>query len=228
MRAKTEQPHLTGDNYKLCARQMPRPSASRKTAFLPASCMRIRGIFPPLAYEKSPSEKDGTRPKELWSFLGRTPRMMEMIVHLPVKTFAVKVIGINKSGNTLAHCFWKLQTLDQGEQNDDAVTAALRSGLHVSLPGSATRLPPALLRSCFWLESLFCILRLILEENKLGELEIGSSLSSPRCLFPGSCLLTRRVQPRGLSLDLFWPTSVTDQRLAKHEIGKIRGGHDLS
>ena len=160
MRAKTEQPRLPGDNYKLWARQMPGPSASRKTAFLPARCMRICGIFPPLAYEKV-QEKDGTRPKELSSFPGRTPRMMEIDSSLICKTSTVKVIGINKSGNILAHHFWKLQMHDQGEQNYDAVTAALHSSLRVFLLSSVTRLPPALPSSFFWLESLGCILRLM-------------------------------------------------------------------
>lgn len=159
MRAKTEQPHLTGDDYKLCARQMPRPSASRKTAFLPASCMRICGIFPPLAYEKSPRKRRHRAKGTMKS--PRQNSKNDGDSSLICKTFTVKVIGINKSGNTWAHHFWKLQMHDQGEQNYDAVTAALRSDSHVFLAGSATRFPPALPRSSFRLESLCCILHLI-------------------------------------------------------------------
>lgn len=102
------------------------------------------------------------------------------------KTSAVKVIGINKSVNILAHHFWKLQMHDQGEKNDDAVTAARHASLHVSLPGSVAPLPPALPRSSFRLKSLCCILCLTLEKKKLGELETRSSLSPQRCFFPGS------------------------------------------
>lgn len=225
MRAKIEQPHLTGDNYKLWARQMPRPSASRKTAFLPASCMRICGIFPPVTYEKSP-RKRWHKAKGTIKF-PRQNSKNDGDGSLICKTSTVKVIGINKSGNILAHHFWKLRVHDRGEQSDDAVTAALRSSSHVFLPGSTTRLPPALPRSSFCLGALWCVLHLMLEENKLGELETRSSLFSQCCLFPGS-LLTRQVQPRGLSLDLFRPTFLTDRLLARHEIRKIREGHDWS
>lgn len=183
MRAKTEQPHLSGDSYKLCSRQMPRPSASRKPAFLAASCMRICGIFPPLAYEKGP-RKRWHKAKGTIKFPWQNSKNEEDS-SLICKTLTVKVIGINKSGNILAHHFWKLQMHDQGQGNYNAVRATWHSGLHVFLPGSATRWPPALPSCSLWLESCCCTLRLTLEERKFGKSRC-SSLFSHCCLFPSS------------------------------------------
>lgn len=183
MRAKTEQPHLSRDSYKLRSRQMPRPSASRRTAFLAARCMRIWRIFPPLAYEKGP-RKRWHKAKGTIKF-PRQNSKNEEDSSLIGKTLTVKVIGINKSGNILAHHFWKLQVHDQVEQNYNAVTATWHSGLHVFLPGSATRCPPALPSGSLRLESLRCALCLTLEESKFGNSRC-SSLFSHRCLFPSS------------------------------------------
>lgn len=55
MRAKTEQSHLTGDNYKPWARQMPRPSASRNTSKLQED--GICGIFPLSHMKRSPRRR---------------------------------------------------------------------------------------------------------------------------------------------------------------------------
>lgn len=45
--------------------------------------------------------------------------------------------------------------------------------------------------------------------------------------FPWICQLTGQAQCRGVSLDLLWPTSVIDQFLVKHEIGKRRMWFEL-
>lgn len=100
------------------------------------------------------------------------------------KTVTVKVIGINKSGNILAHHFWKLQMHDQGQGNYNAVTATWHLGLCIVLPSSATRWPPALPSGSMRLES-HCTLCLMLEETKFGKSRC-SSLFSHRCLFPSS------------------------------------------
>lgn len=123
---------------------------------------RSVGYFP-LWHTKEAQGKDGTSPKELSGFPGRTPRMME-IVHL-----SVKVTGINKSGNVLVRHFWKLWMHDQGEQNYDTVTAALHPCMRVFLPGSTTCLPPALSRSSFWLESFCGMLCSMLEKSELSK-----------------------------------------------------------
>lgn len=183
MRAKTEQPHLTGDNYKLWARQMPRPSASRQPASLPARCTRLCGLFPPLAYERSP-RKSWQKVKETINF-PRQNSKNDGDSWLTCKTSAIKAISINKSSNILACHFWKLQAHDQGEQSNNAVMAALQSSLPVFVPGSATHSPPALPRCPFSL-SHYAASPPNVQGKLTGDLEMHSSLLSQGCLFPGS------------------------------------------
>lgn len=173
MRAETEQPHPTDGNYKLSEQDRCQDHLlQKKAAFLPASSMEICGIFPP-RHTKEAQGKDGTSPKELSGFPGRTPRTME-IVHL-----SVKVTGINKSGNVLVHHFWKLWMHDQGEQNYDTVTAALHPCMRVFLPGSTSPLKKLLLA---WI----ILWHALLNVREEWTLKARSSLSSQRCLFPGS------------------------------------------
>lgn len=183
MRAKTEQPHLTGDNYKLWARQMPRPSASRQPASLPARCTRICGLFPPLAYERSP-RKSWQKVKGTINF-PRQNSKNDGDRWLTRKTSAIKAISINKSSKILACHFWKLQAHDQGEQNNDAVMTALQSSLPVFLPGSATHSPPALPRCPFSLNHSAAFPTNV--QGKLTvDLKTHSSLFSQWCISPGS------------------------------------------
>lgn len=184
MRAKTEQPRLTGDNYKLCARQMPRPSASRQPAFLPARCTRICGLFPPLAYEKSP-RKSWQKVKGTISFPKQNSKN-DGDSWLTCKTSAIKAISINKSSNILDAIPESYKCMIKGNKImmlwwQPCSLACLCSFLAVQ----HTCLQPHPPRCPFSLNH-YAAFSTNVRGKWTGDLEMHSSLFSPCCLFPAS------------------------------------------
>lgn len=151
MRAKTEQPHLTGDNYKIWARQMPRPSASRQPAALPARCTRICGLFPPLSYERNP-RKSWQKVKGTINF-PRQNSKNNGDSWQTCNTSAIKAISINKGSNILACHFWRLEVHDQGEQTSNGPAVQLASAPSWQCYTLTSSYP----EMSFQLESLCCI-----------------------------------------------------------------------